>query len=53
MAEQANAARVGFVSTRIGGTDGVSLKIAKWAHVPERAGVECFYIAGRLGRSDR
>ena len=28
--------RIGFVSTRIAGTDGVSLEIAKWAHVIER-----------------
>ena len=42
--------RVAFVSTRIAGTDGVSLEIAKWAHVLERAGVECYYIAGELDR---
>ena len=46
MAENDNARRVAFVSTRIAGTDGVSLEIAKWAHVLERAGVECYYIAG-------
>ena len=37
--------RIAFVSTRIAGTDGVSLEIAKWAHVIERGGIECFYIA--------
>ena len=42
--------RVGFVSTRIAGTDGVSLEIAKWAEVIERAGIECYYIAGELDR---
>ncbi len=42
--------RVAFVSTRIAGTDGVSLEIAKWASVIERVGVECYYIAGELDR---
>ncbi len=42
--------RVGFVSTRIAGTDGVSLEIAKWAEVIERVGIECYYIAGELDR---
>lgn len=42
--------RVGFVSTRIAGTDGVSLEIAKWAEVIERAGIECYYIAGESDR---
>jgi hypothetical protein len=38
--------RVGFVSTRISGTDGVSLEIGKWADVLESMGHDCFYIAG-------
>lgn len=38
--------RVAFVSTRISGTDGVSLEIAKWADVIERSGIECYYITG-------
>ena len=42
--------RVAFVSTRIAGTDGVSLEIGKWADVLERAGVECYYIAGQCDR---
>lgn len=50
MAEQTDRRRVAFVSTRIAGTDGVSLEIAKWAHVLERAGVECYYVAGELDR---
>jgi len=50
MAEQDVDRRVGFVSTRIAGTDGVSLEIAKWAHVLERAGVDCYYIAGECDR---
>ena len=50
MAGEADRPRVAFVSTRIAGTDGVSLEIAKWAHVLERAGVECYYIAGQSDR---
>ena len=42
--------RVAFISTRIAGTDGVSLEIEKWARVLERNGVECCYIAGELDR---
>ncbi len=40
------ARRVGFVSTRFEGTDGVSLETAKWATVLERMGHACFYFAG-------
>ena len=39
---------IGFVSTRIAGTDGVSLEIAKWADVFEKEGFNCFYFAGKL-----
>ena len=42
--------RIGFVAKRIGGTDGVSLEIEKWATVLERLGHSCFYIAGELDR---
>jgi mannosylglucosylglycerate synthase len=42
--------RIAFVSTRIAGTDGVSLEIAKWAHVIERLGLQCYYIAGESDR---
>ncbi len=42
--------RVAFVSTRIAGTDGVSLEIEKWAQVIERMGMECYYIAGECDR---
>jgi glycosyltransferase involved in cell wall biosynthesis len=38
--------RIAFVSTRISGTDGVSLEIEKWAAVLESLGHTCFYIAG-------
>ncbi len=44
--------RVAFVSTRIAGTDGVSLEIAKWADVIERMGIECYYITGESDRPD-
>ena len=44
--------RLGFVSTRIAGTDGVSLEIEKWATVLERMEVECYYIAGELDRPE-
>jgi len=40
--------RVGFVSTRIAGTDGVSLETFKWYQVLERNGYECFFFAGQL-----
>ena len=40
----------GFISTRLAGTDGVSLETAKWAQVFEEEGFECFYFAGELDR---
>jgi hypothetical protein len=42
--------RVGFVSTRFAGTDGVSLETAKWAVVLERLGLETFYLSGLSDR---
>ena len=39
---------VGFISTRIAGTDGVSLETAKWADVLTKEGFSCFYFAGKL-----
>jgi hypothetical protein len=42
--------RIGFVSTRFAGTDGVSLEAAKWAEVLESDGHEIFWYAGRLNR---
>jgi glycosyltransferase involved in cell wall biosynthesis len=38
--------RVGFVSTRLAGTDGVSLETAKWVNVLTSLGHECFFFAG-------
>jgi glycosyltransferase involved in cell wall biosynthesis len=40
--------RIGFVSTRLAGTDGVSLETHKWAEVTRRLGHEVYYCAGQL-----
>jgi len=40
--------RIGFVSTRFAGTDGVSLEAQKWAQVLEGDGHICFWYAGSL-----
>ena len=40
--------RIGFISFRISGTDGVSLETKKWAQVLERMGHSCYYMAGEL-----
>jgi hypothetical protein len=42
--------RIGFISTRFAGTDGVSLETAKWATVLERMDHECFYFCGQSDR---
>ncbi len=42
--------RIGFVSTRFAGTDGVSLESAKWAEVLEDSGHTSFWYAGRIDR---
>jgi len=42
--------RIGFISTRFAGTDGVSLETAKWASVLERLGHSCFYFSGLCDR---
>ena len=41
---------VGFISTRISGTDGVSLELEKWAAVFKTFGWTSFYFAGELDR---
>ncbi|MCB0192202.1 MAG: glycosyltransferase family 4 protein [Anaerolineae bacterium] len=41
--------RIGFISTRLNGTDGVSLEVEKWMHVLRRMGHETFFCAGELG----
>lgn len=40
--------RIGFISTRFQGTDGVTLEARKWAHVLEDMGHTCFWMAGLL-----
>ena len=42
--------KIGFVSTRFAGTDGVSLETEKWATILERQGHTCFYFAGECDR---
>jgi hypothetical protein len=44
--------RIGFISTRFAGTDGVSLETAKWATVLERMGHDCYYFSGQCDRPD-
>ena len=41
---------IGFISTRLSGTDGVSLEAAKWCEVLEEDGFNCFFVAGELDR---
>ena len=41
---------VGFISTRIAGTDGVSLELEKWADVFKKFGWTSYYFAGELDR---
>ena len=41
--------RIGFISTRLSGTDGVTLEVEKWARVLTRMGHEVFFCAGELG----
>jgi glycosyltransferase involved in cell wall biosynthesis len=38
--------RIGFISTRLAGTDGVSLETVKWSNVLTNLGHECYYFAG-------
>ncbi len=40
--------KIGFISTRLAGTDGVSLETVKWAAVLEHMGHQVFYCAGEL-----
>ena len=42
--------RIGFISTRFAGTDGVSLETAKWAAVLDRLGHSCYYFCGECDR---
>ena len=40
--------RIGFVSTRFYGTDGVTLEAAKWAQILSGMGHTCYWMAGLL-----
>ena len=40
--------KIGFVSTRLAGSDGVSLETHKWAEVARRLGHQVYYCAGQL-----
>jgi hypothetical protein len=40
--------RIGFVSTRFAGTDGVSFEAGKWARLFGERGAKCFWFAGQL-----
>jgi glycosyltransferase involved in cell wall biosynthesis len=42
--------KIGFVSTRFAGTDGVTLEASKWARVLRTKGHQCFWFAGALDR---
>lgn len=42
--------RVGFISTRFYGTDGVTLEAAKWAEILAAEGATCFWMAGILDK---
>lgn len=44
--------RIGFVSTRFAGKDGVSLEVEKWVSVLEGMGHECFFFAGESAWPD-
>jgi len=44
--------RIGFVSTRLAGTDGVSLETFKWAEILTEMGHECFYFAGECDQPE-
>jgi glycosyltransferase involved in cell wall biosynthesis len=41
--------RIGFIATRLHGTDGVTLEVEKWAKVLTKLGHEIYYCAGELG----
>jgi glycosyltransferase involved in cell wall biosynthesis len=43
--------KIGFISTRFAGIDGVSLEASKWAKVLEKSGHSCYWFAGALDRA--
>src|SRR5438552_371258 len=40
--------RIGFISTRFHGTDGVTLEAEKWAHILAGQGHSCYWMGGLL-----
>jgi glycosyltransferase involved in cell wall biosynthesis len=46
------ARRIGFISTRFCGTDGVTLEARKWAQILAEQGHCCFWMAGQLDVPD-
>lgn len=44
---QNGSLKIGFVSTRLSGTDGVSLEVDKWVKVLREMGHECYCFAGK------
>ncbi len=50
--EKGQLLNAGMVSTRLAGTDGVSLETEKWVQVMETEGFSCFYFAGKLDRPE-
>lgn len=40
--------RIGFIATRIHGTDGVTLEAKKWAHILREQGHQCYWMAGQV-----
>jgi mannosylglucosylglycerate synthase len=41
--------RIGFIATRLSGTDGVTLEVEKWSHCAQTMGHELYFCAGELG----
>ena len=41
--------RIGFIATRLSGTDGVTLEVEKWSHVLGHMDHKLYYCAGELG----
>ncbi|MFC2140107.1 glycosyltransferase [Candidatus Auribacterota bacterium] len=46
MVEKRKIRRIGFISTRFQGTDGVSLETEKWHYVLKKLGYDCYFFAG-------
>jgi glycosyltransferase involved in cell wall biosynthesis len=46
LTRSAEIRRIGFVSTRFKGTDGVSLETLKWRQVLEKMGYDCCFFSG-------